>query len=1464
MFKKLPPRIQKTTAQKPENGTAVPSTVQGEFALPDDGSAKARLDHVIASVQIALALAWAPKGRTLLLRYLQCLQFRHAHGAMINHAELNVALDRMDKLGLIVRTDQGIELGEPMRTELGTEVLFDRRIGQWRAGVFEAENFHGKDRWGSAYFHSLSQATTIARLVLYAGSVEEWQAIIADNSSRYTHEAYTSLLASPFVEGLWERVQPPLRNAILSQVVGEFFHRLDKSGVQYIDWAIGRVEADRNSLPDELRYPLVEVLLLRGDFAKAHAFLADDKSEFAELLRAALAACAGEWERAAAALEALEKPLKALTASRKNYMSARIAWLYPMCLIALGGPQRLAKARRFCLGEQGKRQPEWDDQWGVWGMVLTMRLGDAPPDYAILGRDDNADWHTDIWTIQRCLLRTWTGQPTYSKRAIETLAARIDKLTAAGCHYLAALLQSCLKVATGQPPLPGFFFPKAAEPWRDALASIAALDTSSPDARTKRAAQVEASRLLWDVAVSKSGQILAVTPWRQNRNARGDGWNKATRVALATLAKSEKLDSSDAGLARHIRTPRYANTSYVDPAGAAPALIGHPHVTLNGDFSHLVRISEGQPALEVEADEKNGCWKFVLLPLPPSLVPSSSAGKRVGSHRDDADDEGDEHYGQGRYAGYVDEEMRSEQQRNRQQCIVIDGPDTARLVRFSPAHMRVAQIIANDLNVPLTAKTELAAAMQVLATHFELRSETTLGDAARMLLAPTTLRAEITPTSSGLALRLVTAPFDDVGGLSTKAAAPARFAAGVGRARVVMKIGDETVGVERDLKHERTLRETVIADLDTAGVAWEEEFDRTVTRDPESSLKLLEVLDATPAVSGIDWPKGKPISVTPVSAKQARFVLTAKKDWFTADATIQIDEHQVVRLAELLPLLAGGPSRFLQLAPDRYLALTAQLRRQLDDLAALADLSGKGDAKDGTIKLIDASAMWFEQEIEDWVVDRDAATVKRIASLRAAFDATPPIPTGLQATLRDYQVEGVRWLQRLGAAGFGACLADDMGLGKTVQTLALLLDRAAGGPALVIAPTSLIGNWAVEAARFAPGLRCRIYGETADDDARRAVVDTAAAGEIVLCTYSLMQMAKESFAAKAWHTIVLDEAQAVKNAMAQRTQAVFELQGNFRIALSGTPVENRLEELWSIMRFLNPGLLGTSEQFARRFVTPIAREQIDGTTGSESALRRLKRLIAPFLLRRTKAEVLTDLPERTETTLRAELDAEERSHYELLRRRAETAIADGATDNTQRFKVLAELMRLRRAACDPRLVHKDWPAPGAKVHLFSRVAQDLAAGGHRTLVFSQFTDFLALLGKALDEHGLDYQYLDGSTPPAARNQRVAAFQGGAGQFFLISLKAGGYGLNLTAADYVIIADPWWNPAAEDQAMGRAHRIGQRRPVTAYRLVAAGTIEDRIVDMHASKRALADGLLEGGDRAGAVASVDELLALLRVD
>jgi SNF2 family DNA or RNA helicase len=590
--------------------------------------------------------------------------------------------------------------------------------------------------------------------------------------------------------------------------------------------------------------------------------------------------------------------------------------------------------------------------------------------------------------------------------------------------------------------------------------------------------------------------------------------------------------------------------------------------------------------------------------------------------------------------------------------------------------------------------------------------------------------------------------------------------------------------------------------------------------------------------------------------------------------------------------VATGRSRYVALGDGGFLALTDTLRQQLADLRAITQAQGP------TQRVAAMAAMAWSQQPDAPGLGGDAAWQRRLQTWEHAQTQDFELPAGLLAELRDYQASGWRWLMRLAASGFGAVLADDMGLGKTLQTLALLVERAAGGPALVVAPTSVCGNWLAEAARFAPGLQIELYGggsaasepddeadatstadpgeradapddeapaDTARQAARRKQVQALGAGQVLVCSYGLLQQGDDILTSRSWHTAVLDEAQAIKNPGTRRARAAQALAADFKLALTGTPIENRLGELWSIMAFANPGLLGSLEQFNQRFATPIERD------GDPQAGRRLRRLIAPFLLRRTKAEVLADLPPRTEIVHEVVPGTRERALLEALRQQAEERVhqalaagaAGGAGEGQAQMHILAALTRLRRAACDPRLVAPELGLVGAKVQEFERLALELVAGRHKALVFSQFTDFLALLRERLDAAGLRYQYLDGSTPAAQRTQRVNAFQAGEGDFFLISLKAGGFGLNLTMADYVIIADPWWNPAAEDQASGRAHRIGQQRPVTVYRLVTQGSIEDRIVKLHHSKRALADGVLAGQDGGGgAVPRSEELLALLR--
>jgi SNF2 family DNA or RNA helicase len=562
---------------------------------------------------------------------------------------------------------------------------------------------------------------------------------------------------------------------------------------------------------------------------------------------------------------------------------------------------------------------------------------------------------------------------------------------------------------------------------------------------------------------------------------------------------------------------------------------------------------------------------------------------------------------------------------------------------------------------------------------------------------------------------------------------------------------------------------------------------------------------------------------------------------------VVVDEDLTVRLKSLLRHAARSGSRFVPLGHGRFLALTDAFLTRLRDLAALCPEDHAGPA------LPSLAAPLAGELPEDFgSFERPDRWDEVLERARAAELAAPRVPADFSGTLRQYQEEGFAWLSKLAARGAGACLADDMGLGKTIQVLALLLDRATQGPGLVVAPTSLCINWIQEASRFTPALR---FVPLAGAEDRAALIRTLGPGQVLVCTYGLLQNEQERLSAVDWGTAVLDEAQAIKNPRTKRARAAFRISARFRIAATGTPIENHLSELWSLFRYLNPLLLGTFERFSRVYARPIEQDR------NVRVRERLRRVIQPFVLRRTKAEVLQELPERTEIVRRLEALPRERAFYEVLRREALERLAQVTPNARERnVQILAEMTRLRLACCNPGLITPEARVPSCKEEAFRELVLELLDNGHKALVFSQFVRHLTILRQVLDELGVHYQYLDGQTPAALRDQRVRAFQGGEGDLFLISLKAGGTGLNLTAADYVIHMDPWWNPAAEDQASDRAHRIGQERPVTIYRLVVRDTIEDRIVALHHDKRELAENLLAGTDVPRNV-SPDEMIRLL---
>ncbi len=555
---------------------------------------------------------------------------------------------------------------------------------------------------------------------------------------------------------------------------------------------------------------------------------------------------------------------------------------------------------------------------------------------------------------------------------------------------------------------------------------------------------------------------------------------------------------------------------------------------------------------------------------------------------------------------------------------------------------------------------------------------------------------------------------------------------------------------------------------------------------------------------------------------------------------------EVVALVEVLRALREG-RRWLPLGPRRWVELGDLVRKALGPLAEAVRDGRRGLEIGPTAAPVIAGLA----EVGGTVVAACAAWRNMFQRFQRAMSLDPEPPATCTAVLRDYQREGYRWLRRQAEWGVGGCLADDMGLGKTVQMLALLADRAVEGPALVVAPVSVGENWRREAARFAPGLNPVRYRDT-----DRASGRSFAAGDLVVVSYGLVLRDAGRLAGIRWSTLVLDEAQAVKNSVTKTAQALRAIAADVRFALTGTPLENHLGDLWGLFRAISPGLFGSWEQFRARWATPIERD------GDRECRAQLARVVRPFILRRTKAEVLKELPPRTEMRLVVELPPDQRRLYDAARIEglARIAAAQG-TPEQRSMTVLAEITRLRQLACHPRLVYPEIAGGSAKLDLVLDTVEELRGEGHRALVFSQFVRHLALVRAALDERGVRYQYLDGQTPPGERQQRVDAFQAGEGELFLISLKAGGTGLNLTAASYVIHLDPWWNPAVEDQASDRAHRIGQEKAVMVYRMVAAGTIEEQILALHEDKRDLVAGVLEGSDRATRLSS-EELIALIR--
>lgn len=633
----------------------------------------------------------------------------------------------------------------------------------------------------------------------------------------------------------------------------------------------------------------------------------------------------------------------------------------------------------------------------------------------------------------------------------------------------------------------------------------------------------------------------------------------------------------------------------------------------------------------------------------------------------------------------------------------------------------------------------------------------------------------------------------------------------------------------------------------------------------------------------IEYAEAFAFDLTPVERWYATIEEGPERDWFDLELGIVVDGEPLSLLPILLNLLRSHPELLnpshlarrrdeeqilvpVHTAQDgvqRTLQVALPYGRLKPVLATLGDFYLR-EPGDTSIRLATADATRLEGLRTlplDW---QGGERVRHFAErLRDIRHCPVAAPDGLNATLRPYQLEGVSWMQALRQLEVGGILADDMGLGKTLQTLAhLLIEKQAGRldrPAMVVMPTSLVPNWQDEAARFAPALKVlALHGAT-----RKKHFAHLAEYDVLLTTYALLPKDIEVLEQVPLHVLVLDEAQYIKTPGSKAAQAARQLNARQRLCLSGTPLENHLGELWSLFHFLMPGWLGDSKQFSRDYRLPIERQ------GDETRLQHLNARIKPFLLRRTKEQVATELPAKSEIVHWVELNEAQRDVYETVRLAMDKKVRaeiDRKGVARSQIIILEALLKLRQVCCDLRLVNSvAAPPPGhssGKLASLLRLLDELLDSGRRILLFSQFTSMLGLIEQELQQRGIPYALLTGTTRD--RRAPVRDFQDGRLQIFLISLKAGGVGLNLTAADTVIHYDPWWNPAAENQATDRAYRIGQEKPVFVYKLITRGTVEEKIQHLQQEKSALAAGILdarETGDWRLQDNDIDALLAPL---
>lgn len=933
------------------------------------------------------------------------------------------------------------------------------------------------------------------------------------------------------------------------------------------------------------------------------------------------------------------------------------------------------------------------------------------------------------------------------------------------------------------------------EKWEHVIKHLNILYEPS-SAKTKKKAEIK--RIVYYVDTS----FFRVTPILQKSNDGGVTWDKGREISLKTYKSGDEdyytdLDRRLAGMIRSFRSEWQGGAIYsLEGEKAIAALVGCPNVFLSGTGTHLDIVSE---------------------PVQLSVLPVNE-GYRITAN--------------------VDVTIPGQNKNTR---VTSNNDKVLTVVTMNTLQKKTLEVFAECDTFPKESEEQLTQLLQKLSENFTILSPLLKNmDNMKTIETSSQTVVQISPSKEGFYWVSPTVkPFGDF---------PVYQKPGKGAEVLSTTIDGVKTQTKRDLEAEKQNLEVITDILNS--IRHKYSIDEEVWYlDTSECLRLLDSLRSVTDVAYVEWPQGAKMKVSRPMITPDRLQLEIRSigQWFEVDGEVNIDEKEKIKVTELLERLKKAEGRFIRLSDDEYIALSASLFKQLQVL----DNMNAGNGK--KLKLAAINGLLLA-DLEDMgaKMKSDEAFNTLMTRIREADRMQFEIPKNIHAELRPYQHEGFVWMSRLAWWGAGACLADDMGLGKTLQSITLMQSRVSEGAQLVIMPTSLLRNWEAELKRFAPAINVQALNEAGVN--RETVINEAGPGDVVLATYGLLVTEDNLLTSRTWTTIILDEAHTIKNRGTQTSKNAMNLKGDFRLLLTGTPIQNHLGEIWNLFQFATPGLLGSFQQFSERFILPIERDH------NLSRQEQLRRLLLPFLLRRTKEDVLSELPRKTEIVMNVELSAEEKALYDNLRQQALDNL-DGKSNSL--MQALAEITRLRQAACHPQLINPELKIPSSKSAVFLELVDDIINGGHRALVFSQFTSHLALIRKELERLGIRYLYLDGNTSPHIRSYLVRSFQTNDTPLFLISLKAGGLGLNLTAADFVIHLDPWWNPAIEDQASDRAYRIGQERPVTVYRLISSGTVEEKIIRLHHEKRSLADALLEDTDLNTKI-SAEDIINLLKED